>query len=91
MTDESFIMFGYGSPINEFMNKSKPPQKLSSQELRTECIARTRFDRKLHPDFKTLAEKCILNTAYIHMVKNTKAMKPWTSDNVTLVGDAVFK
>jgi len=90
VTDESFIMFGYGSPVNEFINKTKSPRKMSSEELKAECIERVAFDQKLHPDFKTLAEKCILNTAYIHMVKNTKAMKPWSSDNVTLVGDALF-
>lgn len=89
-TEESFIMFGYASPITEFADKSKPPQKMTSAELKEECIARAKLDWRLHPDFKNLAEKCILNTAYVHMVKNAKAIKPWTSDNVTLVGDAVF-
>lgn len=84
-------MFGYGSPINEFVNRSKPPSAFSSEELKTECITRAKRDRKIHPDFATLAERCCINTAYVHMIKNIKAVKPWASENVTLVGDAVFK
>jgi hypothetical protein len=84
-------MFGYGSPINEFTNKSKHPTAFSSGELKQECIARAKSDPKIHPDFLTLAEKCIINTAYLHMVRNIKAMKPWHLKNVALVGDAVFK
>jgi hypothetical protein len=38
--DESFIMFGYGSPINEFSNKTKPPGELSRAELKAEILAR---------------------------------------------------
>lgn len=89
-TEESFIMFGYGSPISEFVNKSKPPQTFSSEELKQEVIARAKNDPKVHPDFLILAEKCVVNTAYIHMVRNIKAIKPWSANNVTLVGDAVF-
>ncbi|KAH8602811.1 hypothetical protein B0O99DRAFT_604380 [Bisporella sp. PMI_857] len=90
VADESFIMFGYGSPIGRFRNQSKAPDKLSSEELRQECIDRAKAEPNMHPDFVTMAEKCILNTAYIHMVRDTKAIKPWSSDCVTLIGDAVF-
>lgn len=89
--EESFIMFGYGSPVDEFCNKSKLPQHLTSEELKTECIARAKSDPKIHPDFLKLTEKCIINTAYIHLARNTKAVKPWRSNCVTLIGDAVFK
>jgi hypothetical protein len=33
-------MFGYGSPINEFSNKTKPPGELSRAELKAEILAR---------------------------------------------------
>lgn len=89
--EESFIMFGYGSPLDQFTNKSKPPQRLSSEELKMECINRIKRDTKLHPDYLALAEKCIINTGYVHMVRDTGAVKPWDSNCVTLVGDAVFK
>lgn len=84
-------MFGYGSPINQFCNQSKPPHKLTSEELKTEVITRVKLDPKLHPDFLTLAEKCLINTAYVHMVRDAKAVKSWNSSCVTLLGDAVFK
>lgn len=90
-TEESFIMFGYGSPCNEFINKSKPISKLTSEELKEECILRARSDPKIHPNFVTLAEQCIINTAYVHVVKDCQAIKKWNSDSVTLIGDSVFK
>ncbi|KAH6675569.1 hypothetical protein B0J14DRAFT_586781 [Halenospora varia] len=89
-TEESFIMFGYGSPCNEFINKSKPISKLTSEELKQECILRARSDPKIHPNFVTLAEQCIINTAYVHVVKDCQAIKKWNSDSVTLIGDSVF-
>jgi hypothetical protein len=89
--NESFIMFGYGSPIDQFCNRTKPPLRFSSEELKAECITRAKHDNKLHPDFVTLAEKCVINTGYVHMVRDTGTVKPWDSNCVTLVGDAVFK
>lgn len=89
--DESFIMFGYGSTIRSFCNKTKPPQEFTSAELKEECIVRAGLDRKLHPDFVNLVERCLVNTAYLHMIKDTKALKPWDDDCITLLGDSVFK
>ncbi|RDL34494.1 FAD protein [Venustampulla echinocandica] len=88
--DESFIMFGYGSPCDEFSNKSKPPGELSSEELKVECLERVRADPKMHPSFIALAEQLIINTAHIHIVRDCKAIKRWNSGSVTLIGDSVF-
>jgi 2-polyprenyl-6-methoxyphenol hydroxylase-like FAD-dependent oxidoreductase len=88
--EESFIMFGYGSPINEFTNKSKPPAQLSSLELKEECLARVRADPKIDPRFVALAEHCVPNTAYVHVVRDCHAIKRWDTGSVTLIGDAVF-
>ncbi|KAE8452146.1 hypothetical protein EG329_001613 [Mollisiaceae sp. DMI_Dod_QoI] len=88
--EESFIMFGYGGPVREFINKTKPPTKLSSAELKAECIARVRADPKIDPRFVALAEHCILNTAYVHAVRDCQAVKRWDTSCVTLMGDAVF-
>jgi len=84
-------MFGYGSPINQFSNKTKAPHKLSTEELKAEVITRIKLDPKIHPDFMTLAEKCLIHTSYVHMVRDTKAVKPWNPSCVTLLGDSVFK
>jgi 2-polyprenyl-6-methoxyphenol hydroxylase-like FAD-dependent oxidoreductase len=88
---ESFIMYGYGSPISAFINKSKPPEEFTPEELKTEVIARSKTDRNIHPNFHQLAEMCLTKTAYLHMVKKCDSVKPWDSTNVTLIGDAVFK
>ncbi|KAF8866380.1 FAD/NAD(P)-binding domain-containing protein [Acephala macrosclerotiorum] len=88
--EESYIMFGYGGPIREFINKSKPAIKLSSAELKAECIARTRADPRIDPKFIALAENCVLNTAYVHAVRDCQAVKRWDTSNVTLMGDSVF-
>jgi hypothetical protein len=53
--DESFIMFGYGSPINEFSNKSKPPGELSPAELKAEILARVQTDPNIDSRFIALA------------------------------------
>jgi hypothetical protein len=84
-------MCGHGSPIDHFCNKAKPLQRLSSQELKTECIIRAKRDIKLHPGFVPLAEKCVLNTGYVHMVRDTGVVNPSDSNCVTVVGDAVFR
>lgn len=89
--DDSFIMFGYGSPVNEFLNKETPPGKLSPEELKEECIARVRSVPNVDPKFVALAEKCLINTAYVHVVRDCQAVKRWDTGCVTLVGDAVFK
>lgn len=89
--DDSFIMFGYGSPVDEFLNKKKPPGKLSPEELKEECIARVRLIPNADPKFLALAEKCVINTAYVHVVRDCQAVKRWDTNRVTLIGDAVFK
>lgn len=84
-------MFGYGGPIHEFINKTKPPTKLSSAELKAECLARTRADPKIDPKFVALAEHCVVNTAYVHSLRDCQAVKRWDTSSITLMGDAVFK
>lgn len=89
--DESFIMYGYGSPIHEFSNRSKPPGELSSVELKAECLSRVLSDPNIDPRFVTLTEHCVVNSAYVHTVKDCQAVKRWDTSSVTLIGDAVFK
>jgi hypothetical protein len=84
-------MFGCGSPVDKFLNRTKAPDQLSSRELKEECVARVRNNPDIHPNFKALARYCVTNTAYIHMVKIADTIKPWDSPNVILLGDAVFK
>ncbi|KAG4426618.1 hypothetical protein IFR04_000049 [Cadophora malorum] len=88
--DESFIMYGYGSPIHEFSNRSKPPGELSSVELKAECLSRVLSDPNIDPRFVTLTEHCVVNSAYVHTVKDCQAVKRWDTSSVTLIGDAVF-
>ncbi|KAG4032441.1 hypothetical protein MFRU_007g03440 [Monilinia fructicola] len=87
---ESFIMYGYGSPASAFINKTKPPENLTPEELKAEIINRSKVDRNIHPNFLKLAEMCLTKTAYLHMVKKCDSVKPWDSTSVTLIGDAVF-
>jgi hypothetical protein len=89
--EESFIMIGYGCHIDHFINVSKSPDQLSSAELKEEILCRTRNDPGVHPSFRTLAKMCVTNSAYLHVVKNCDVIKPWKSQSVTLIGDAVFK
>lgn len=84
-------MYGYGSPIQEFSNQSKPPGDLSSLELKAECLARVRSDPNIDSRFVTLTEHCVVNSAYVHTVKDCQAVKKWDTSSVTLIGDAVFK
>jgi hypothetical protein len=89
--DESFIMFGYGSPINEFSNRTNPPGELSPAELKAEIFARVQADPNIDSRFVALAQHCITNTAYVYVVRDCQAIKRWDTDSVTLIGDAVFK
>ena len=89
--EDSFIMFGYGSPVGDFLNKEKPPGKFSPEELKEECIARIRLVPNADPRFIALAEKCLINTAYVHVVRDCQAVKRWDTSSITLIGDAVFK
>ncbi len=89
--DDSFIIFSYGSPVDEFLDKKTPPGKLSPEELKEECIARIRLVPTADPKFLALAEKCVINTAYVHVVRDCQAVKRWDISRVTLIGDAVFK
>lgn len=88
---ESFIMFGYGSAVSRFVNRRCAPQNLSKQELKDEVVARSRAEKKMHHTFLALAEKCLVETAFVHVVKKCEAIRPWNDDQVTLIGDAVFK
>ncbi|KAH8648312.1 hypothetical protein BGZ60DRAFT_499693 [Tricladium varicosporioides] len=87
---ESFIMFGYGSPVSRFVNRRCAPQNLSKQELKNEVIARSKGEKKMHNTFLALAEKCLVDTAFVHVVKKCEAIRPWNDNQVTLIGDAVF-
>ncbi len=89
--EESFIMIGYGSPINEFTSKSKTLVKLSSLELKKECLERVQADPNIDPRFVALTEHCLPNTSFIHIVRDCHAIKKWDSSSVTLIGDAVLK
>lgn len=84
-------MLGHGGPRNAFINKSKPPVQLTSAELKAEVITRMKADPKMYPKFVALAEQCILNTAYVHNVREAHAVKRWDTSGVTLMGDSVFK
>ena len=89
--DDSFIMLGYGSPVDESLNKKKSPRKLSPEELKEECIARVRLIPNADPKFLALAEECVINTAYVHVVRDCQAVKRWDTSRMTLIGDVVFK
>lgn len=77
--------------MNAFVNKSKPPIQFTFAELKAEVMARMQADPKMDPKFVTLAEHCILNTAYVHNVRESQAVKRWDTSVVTLMGDSVFK
>ncbi len=84
-------MLGYGSPLSEFHNQSKPPSAFSSLELKEEVLARVRVDPTIDPGFVALVEQCCVNTAYTHIVREAQVIKRWNTDSITLIGDAVFK
>ena len=84
-------MYGYGSPLHEFSNRTKHPTKMSPTELKEECLARVRADKAMDPRIVELTERCLVNTAWVHLVRDSQAVKKWDSGTVTLVGDAVFK
>lgn len=83
-------MFGISSPVSAFHNRRAAPDRLSAAELKTEIISRTSNDPNIHPRFATIAQMACTNTAYIHMVRKVEAIKPWATQNVTLLGDSVF-
>jgi len=84
-------MFGHGGPAREFINKTKPPLQFTSAELKAEVIARVKADPKMDLRFVALVEQCVLNTAYVHAVRECQAVKRWDTSSVTLMGDSVFK
>ncbi|KAL3419847.1 O-methyltransferase [Phlyctema vagabunda] len=88
--EDSFIMFGYGSPLSQFINK-KPPEEMTSEELKAECVARAKTDRNIHPNFVALIDQCVLNSAWLHIVRDCQTITPWDSGSITLIGDSVFK
>jgi hypothetical protein len=88
---DSFIMFGYGSPVSQFINRRCPPAELSNEELKEEILLRTKSEKNMHPNFVALAEKCLVDTAYVHVVKKCDVVSAWNDGQVTLIGDAVFK
>ncbi|KFY67397.1 hypothetical protein V496_01588 [Pseudogymnoascus sp. VKM F-4515 (FW-2607)] len=87
--EESFIMLGAGSPVSNFHNHHCPPNNLTSAELKAELIERTSTP-SIHPRFAELAHMACTDTAYVHTVRKSEAIGPWSSQTVTLLGDAVF-
>lgn len=87
---ESYIMFGLSSPVSAFHNRRTSPDRLTAQELKTEVISRCSDAPAIHPRYAELAKMACTNTAYIHMVRKVEAIKPWATQNVTLLGDSVF-
>ncbi len=88
--EESYIMMGVSTPVGNFHNRRCAPDHLSAAELKTEIISRTSKASGIHPRFAELAQMACTNTAYIHMVRKVEAIKPWATQNVTLLGDSVF-
>ncbi len=87
--EESYIMIGAGTPVSDFHNRRCAPNGLSPAELKTELIERTSTP-SIHPRFAKLAQMACTDTAYVHTVRKTEAIRPWSSPTVTLLGDAVF-
>ncbi|KAL5346723.1 hypothetical protein ACLOAV_004591 [Pseudogymnoascus australis] len=87
--EESYIMLGAGSPVSNFHNCRCPPNGLTPAELKAELMERTSAPG-IHPRFAELAQAACTNTAYVHTVRKSEVIRPWTSHTVTLLGDAVF-
>ena len=87
--EEPFIMFGAGSPISNFHNRRCAPNYLCPAELKAEVISRT-SGTGIHPRLAVLAKMACMDTAYVFMVSKCDIVHPWVSQNVTLLGDAVF-
>ncbi|OBT64269.1 hypothetical protein VE03_06813 [Pseudogymnoascus sp. 23342-1-I1] len=87
--EESYIMLGAGFPASSFHNRRCPPPGLTPTELKAELIERTSAPG-IHSRFAELAQAACTNTAYVHTVCKSNAIRPWTSQTVTLLGDAVF-
>lgn len=82
-------MLGAGSPVSNFHNRRCPPNSLSPSELKAELIERTSAPG-IHPRFIALARMACTDTAYVHKVCKSETVHPWSSQTVTLLGDAVF-
>lgn len=87
--EESYIMIGAGAQVSDFHNRRCAPSGLSPAELKTELIERTSIPN-IHPRFAKLALMACTDTAYVHTVRKSEAVHPWSSESVTLLGDAVF-
>lgn len=88
--EESFVMLGAGSPVSSFHNRRCAPNSLSPAELKAELIDRTSAPG-IHSCFGELARMACTGTAYVHTVCKSEAItRPWVSQPVTLLGDAVF-
>ncbi|KFY56208.1 hypothetical protein V496_06763 [Pseudogymnoascus sp. VKM F-4515 (FW-2607)] len=87
--EESYIMLGAGFPASSFHNRRCPPFELTPTELKAELIERTSAPG-IHSRFAELAQAACTNTAYVNTVCKSDAVRPWTSQTVTLLGDAVF-
>jgi hypothetical protein len=86
---ESYIMLGAGSPASNFHNRRCPPHDLTPAELKAELIERTSTPG-IHSRFAELAQAACTNAAYVNTVCKSEVIRPWTSQTVTLLGDAVF-
>ncbi|KAL5353459.1 hypothetical protein ACLOAV_001496 [Pseudogymnoascus australis] len=87
--EESYIMLGAGFPASSFHNRRCPPFELTPTELKAELIELTSAPG-IHSRFAELAQAACTNTAYVNTVCKSDAVRPWTSQTVTLLGDAVF-
>lgn len=88
--ETSYVMLGFGSRVDTFVTSSKPPNNMTSTELKAECISRV-HRHPTHSSIKALVELIVTNSAYINLFRMVDVPKPWESANITLLGDATFK
>ncbi|KAF5669063.1 FAD NAD(P)-binding domain-containing protein [Fusarium denticulatum] len=81
----SFLMFGLGCYTNEFVNRSKHPDKMTPEELKDECLARA---KNWNPLLRALIALSVPSSVFLSHVKTQDPIEPWESGRVTLLGDA---
>lgn len=87
--EDSFLMCGLGSLTKDFLNKSKDPDEMTSEELKAECVDRV---RQLHPTFRNLVSLAVPSSVYMAHIKTQDPIKPWAEGHcVTLLGDAAHR
>ena len=83
--DDSFLMVGLGCYSDEFHNQSKPPDDMTPEELKDECLAST---QQWHPLLRSLVAITFPNSAFVARIKTQNPIDPWETGRVTLLGDA---